>query len=60
MALGFDARRIDVVRRDNALVFPSHEPVVADLDASARAVFRSMPGGVWREPKGYVIVTAAL
>ncbi|WP_344657302.1 class I SAM-dependent methyltransferase [Catenulispora subtropica] len=34
--------------------------IVADLEASARAAFRTLPGGVWREPKGYVIVTASL
>lgn len=77
----FATRTIGVLRRDNALLFPSPEPVVAylvsvltlygvpddadlrrsitaDLDAAARARFRTLPGGLWREPKGYVAVTA--
>lgn len=81
VAAGFDAETIRVLRRDNALIFPGPEPVVAyllstltllgvpedaelrrsiaeDLDATARARFRALPGGIWRDPKGYVVVTA--
>lgn len=39
---------------------PLRAPITADLDAAARAAFRTLPGGVWRDPKGYVIVTASL
>ena len=34
------------------------QAIIADLDETARARFRTLPGGIWREPKGYVIVTA--
>ncbi|HEY0934190.1 MAG TPA: methyltransferase domain-containing protein [Trebonia sp.] len=72
---------VAVLRRDNALLFPGPEPVVAylasvltlrgvpehaelrrsvtaGLENAARARFRTLPGGLWREPKGYVVVTA--
>lgn len=81
VGLGFAAEGMRVLRRDNALLFPGPEPVVAylasvltlqgvsedadlravimaDLDKAARARFRTLPGGIWREPKGYVVVTA--
>lgn len=81
VAQGFDADTIGILRRENALVFPAPEPVVAymistltllgvpedselrqniiaDLDSAARARFAALPDGVWREPKGYVVVTA--
>lgn len=32
--------------------------LTADIDATARARFRTLPGGIWRDPKGYVIVSA--
>ncbi|NUP49728.1 MAG: class I SAM-dependent methyltransferase [Catenulispora sp.] len=38
---------------------PLRAPVTAALDAAVRAAFRTLPGGVWRDPKGYVIVTAS-
>ena len=34
------------------------QAITADLDAAARARFRTLPGGLWRDPKGYVLVTA--
>jgi SAM-dependent methyltransferase len=81
VAHGFAPDTISVLRRDNALIFPGPEPVIAylvstftllgvpedselrrsltaDLDATARARLRTLPGGIWRDPKGYVIVTA--
>ncbi len=81
VAHGFGADAVRILRRDNALVFPDPEPVVAylrstltllgvpedaalraaitaDLDETTRARFRTLPGGIWREPKGYVVVTA--
>jgi SAM-dependent methyltransferase len=81
VAAAFASDTIRVLRRDNALLFPGPEPVVAylasvltlqgvpddpelrqaitaDLDAAARARFRTLPDGIWREPKGYVVVTA--
>ena len=81
VARAFDPDGIRVLRRDDALLFPGPEPVVAyltsvltlqgvpedaelrreitaGLDAAARARFRSLPEGVWRDPKGYVVVTA--
>ena len=79
----FDAATIVVLHRDDALLFPGPEPVVAylgsvltlqgvpedadlrrsitvGLEAAARARFRTLPGGIWREPKGYTGVTAAV
>ncbi|WP_194921474.1 hypothetical protein [Catenulispora rubra] len=81
VAAGFAPDTIRVLRRDNALLFPGPEPVVAylasiltlqgvpddpdlhraitaDLDKAARARFRTLSDGIWREPKGYVVVTA--
>jgi len=81
VAAGFAPDTVQVLRRDNALLFPGPEPVVAylasvltlkgvpddpdlrqaitaDLDKAARARFHTLPDGIWREPKGYVVVTA--
>lgn len=81
VAHGFPAESIRVLHRDNALLFPGPEPLVAyllstltllgvpedeelrrsitaDLDAAARARFCTLAGGLWREPKGYAVVTA--
>jgi len=81
VAEGFDAATVTVLHRDNALLFPGPEPVVAylastltlqgvpedaglrrsvvaGLETAARARFRTRPGGIWREPKGYTVVTA--
>ncbi|MEZ0110894.1 SAM-dependent methyltransferase [Catenulispora sp. EB89] len=81
VAEAFDPDTVHVLRRENALLLPGPEPVVAylasiltlqgvpddpdlhrtiidDLDKAARARFRALPDGIWREPKGYVVVTA--
>ncbi|WP_370383331.1 class I SAM-dependent methyltransferase [Catenulispora sp. GAS73] len=81
VAAAFAPDTVRVLRRENALLLPGPEPVVAylasiltlqgvpddpdlhravtaDLDEAARARFRTLPDGIWREPKGYVVVTA--
>ena len=83
VAEAFDAAAIAVPRRDNALLFPGPEPVVAylasvltlqgvpeaadlrrsivaGLEDTARARFRTLRGGIWREPKGYAVVSATV